>query len=243
MIEKILQFLFSGGVIYGSMLWLLRLGTPEDRTALYKDKNRTLWLAGLSLGNAGIVLVLCRMEQNLPEQNSLLLLYAEGFLLSLLAGGLLAAACMDARDCYVYNYVWWWCLLWIAVLAWLPMGGIGLENGNWPGGAWAIGRIQPSQMAAVLAFTALQQIVFARMYGRADSHAFCVCALASCLWRGGMLYFLVHMLLSVTLLAIVQLGKHNITLDGRLRIPKPFVPYIIITFWIQILGMFYIQSR
>ena len=243
MIEKIVQLLFSGGVIYGSMLWLLRLGASEDSATLDKDKNRVLRLGGLSLGNAGIVLVLCRMEQNLPEQNSLLLLYAEGLLLSLLAGGLLAAACMDARSCYVYNYVWWWCLLWIAVLAWLPMGGIGRESGNWPGGALAACRIQPSQMAAVLAFTALQQIVFARMYGRADSHAFCVCALASCLWKGELLSFLIHMLFSVMLLAIVQFGKRNITPEGRLRIPKPFVPYIIITFWTQSLGMLYIQGR
>ena len=34
----------------------------------------------------------------------------------LLAGGLLSAAYMDRRNCWVYNYVWWWCLPWAGIL-------------------------------------------------------------------------------------------------------------------------------
>ena len=79
----------------------------------------------------------------------------------LLAGGLLSAAYMDRRNCWVYNYVWWWCLPWAGIL--------GLTAG---GGFHGI--------VAVLVFVMLQQLLFSRMYGKADCHAFSVCALAEC---------------------------------------------------------------
>ena len=157
---------------------------------------------------------------------------AEGILLSLLAGGLLAAACMDGENCYVYNYVWWWCLLWTGILLGVSCGGATV-TGSWE--RTVLTGIR--QAAAVAVFVLLQQFLFARMYGRADSHAFSVCALISCRWRGEMLWFLMHMLLAVTLLALVQLGKGNVTCRGKLRTPKPFIPYIVITFWGEIVWM------
>ena len=163
------------------------------------------------------------MLETLAGGDRYLHLGAEGILLSLLAGGLLAAACMDGENCYVYNYVWWWCLLWTGILLGVSCGGATVTGIR--------------QAAAVAVFVLLQQFLFARMYGRADSHAFSVCALISCHWRGELLWFLMHMLLAVTLLAVVQLGKGNVTCRGKLRTPKPFIPYIVITFWGEILWM------
>ena len=129
-----------------------------------------------------------------------------------LAGGLTAAAYMDNRDCWVYNYVWWWCLPWAAILGLTEDG----EGKN---------------VIAVLLFIGLQQLFFSKLYGRADCHAFSVCALAECGNRAGMLFYLEHMLSAVLLLALVQLIAGNVSRSGRLRTPQPFIPYITASFW------------
>lgn len=224
--------IFTGAVIYGSMTWLLHLADSEKTAPGIKSKRNLP--VGLALGNAVVVTAVCELERKLGAFAGEYLSFrmgAEGILLSLLAGGLLAAACMDAENCYVYNYVWWWCLLWTGILSVFPAGGQYTDGGLWR----STDGICIRQAAAVLVFIALQQCLFARMYGRADSHAFSVCALISCRWRAGMLWFLIHMLSAVTLLAVIQLWKGNVTRGGKLRTPKPFIPYIIITFWGEIL--------
>ena len=233
LLPVILWVIFSGGMIYGSMLWLLCLADGEKRLWLPGKKRNVL--GSLSFGNAIIITVICgrgELLEPLAGGDRYLQLGAEGILLSLLAGGLLAAACMDGENCYVYNYVWWWCLLWTGILLGVSCGGATV-TGSWE--RTVLTGIR--QAAAVAVFVLLQQFLFARMYGRADSHAFSVCALISCRWRGEMLWFLIHMLLAVTLLALVQLGKGNVTCRGKLRTPKPFIPYIVITFWGEILWM------
>lgn len=86
-------------------------------------------------------------------------------------------------------------------------------------------------IVAVLVFVMLQQLLFSRMYGKADCHAFSVCALAECGNAVGMVGFLLQMFLSVVLLTIVQLFRGNVTPRGRLREPQPFIPYIITAFF------------
>lgn len=235
---RLIWVIFLGTLTYGGMLGLLRYGASE-RAGNTPKKIWIYW--GLSLGNAAVIMMICTREwQTLQPvgQNGLTGMGAESVLLSLLAGGLLAAACMDAESCYVYNYVWWWCLLWTGILWWIPAGKQSAAGELWQ----TADKDRIQQAAAVLVFIALQQCLFARMYGRADSHAFSVCALISCRWRAGMPGFLIHMLLAVILLAVVQLGRGNVTLSGKLRTPKPFVPYIIITFWAEILWMFFLRA-
>ena len=157
----------------------------------------------------------------------------------LLAGGLLSAAYMDRRNCWVYNYVWWWCLPWTGILLGLPVSEAYMEDGV----CRITDRFSIQQAAAVALFVLLQQILFAQMYGRADCHAFSVCALAGCAWQGNLLWFLIHMLSALTLLAAVQFCRRNVTPDGKLRVPKPFIPYIVVTFWVQIPVMLYLQSK
>ena len=156
----------------------------------------------------------------------------------LLAGGLLSAAYMDRRNCWVYNYVWWWCLPWTGILLGLPVSEAYMEDGV----CRITDRFSIQQAAAVALFVLLQQILFAQMYGRADCHAFSVCALAGCAWQGNLLWFLIHMLSALTLLAAVQFCRRNVTPDGKLHVPKPFIPYIVVTFWVQIPVMLYLQS-
>ena len=139
---------------------------------------------------------------------------------------------------YVYNYVWWWCLPWTGILLGLPVSEAYMEDGV----CRITDRFSIQQAAAVALFVLLQQILFAQMYGRADCHAFSVCALAGCAWQGNLLWFLIHMLSALTLLAAVQFCRRNVTPDGKLRVPKPFIPYIVVTFWVQIPVMLYLQS-
>ena len=227
-----------GGGIYGSAVWLLHLG--DFREMECGRKWEAGLLGGLALGNAVIIMVIGQIEETMPVtfgESRMLYLGAEELLLGLVAGGLLAAAYMDTKSSYVYNYVWWWCLLWTGILLGVSCGGATV-TGSWE--RTVLTGIR--QAAAVAVFVLLQQFLFARMYGRADSHAFSVCALISCRWRGEMLWFLIHMLLAVTLLALVQLGKGNVTCRGKLRTPKPFIPYIVITFWGEMVWMLCLQG-
>ena len=243
-LSGVLWTVCSGMVIYGSMMWLLYLLDRKKpngkKTADTKEGKKKLH-SSLALGNAIVITVICEMEEKLgvlAGGNSFWPISVERIILSLLAGGLLAAACMDAEHCYVYNYVWWWSLLWTVSLLMVSFVGQNADTGQWG----ITDRIGIRQAAAVALFVLLQQYLFARMYGRADSHAFSVCALAMCRWRGEMLWFLIHMLLAVSLLAVVQLSQGNVTRRGRLRIPKPFIPYIITTFWAEILWMLCLQG-
>lgn len=148
------------------------------------------------------------------------------------------ASWMDRKECLVYNYVWWWCLPWTGILLGLPVSEAYMEDGV----CRITDRFSIQQAAAMALFVLLQQILFAQMYGRADCHAFSVCALAGCAWQGNLLWFLIHMLSALTLLAAVQFCRRNVTPDGKLRVPKPFIPYIVVTFWVQIPVMLYLQS-
>ena len=215
---------FLGGMVYGSAVWLLHIGSFQGIG--YCGKKEWGILGSLAWGNAGIIVAICELErrmQMIPGENRILYTGAEEVLLGLLAGGLLAAAYMDAKSSYVYNYVWWWCLPWACLIA--------LSEG-WDIRTWI----------AAAGFAALQQLVFGHMYGRADCYAFSVCALAECTGDTGILWPLCHMLLAVILLTVVQLFHGNVTLDGRLRVPQPFIPYITVSFWMVTVLRYFLNA-
>ena len=186
---RILWSVVLGGLIYGSAIWLLRVELSGDIERM--EPGKAWLLAGLAWINAVVILVIGGMDGRLPEENRLVILGAQEILCSLLAGGLLAAACMDAVHSYVYNYVWWWCLPWTGILLGLPVSEAYMEDG--------------------------------------------VCRITD--------RFSIHMLSALTLLAAVQFCRRNVTLDGKLRVPKPFIPYIVVIFWGQIPVMLYLQSK
>ena len=177
---RILWSVVLGGLIYGSAIWLLRVELSGDIERM--EPGKAWLLGGLAWINAVVILVIGGMDGRLPEENRLVILGAQEILCSLLAGGLLAAACMDAVHSYVYNYVWWWCLPWTGILLGLPVSEAYMEDGV----CRITDRFSIQQAAAVALFVLLQQILFAQMYGRADCHAFSVCALAGCAWQGNL---------------------------------------------------------
>lgn len=197
------KILLATVAIIGSAKWILKMG---------EEKERWCGKAGIFMyGMAALGAVTVNYSEQCTEYGQAVsnLRLLSG---SLLAGGLLGAAYMDLRNHWVYNYVWWWCLLWAGILGFTANGGY-------------------QNIIAVLLFIMLQQFLFSRMYGRADCHAFSVCALAECGTGAGMVMFLMHMLLSVLLLTTVQLFRGNVTPRGRLREPQPFIPYIVAAFF------------
>lgn len=145
----------------------------------------------------------------------------EAMLLDILTGCLLFAGITDIYIGKAYHFIWW----------------LGMAAGVLA--FWLKGRQMPPSYFAVLsvsiaAFVLLQQIFFARFYGRADCHAFCVCAFAEGSFGMGMMAFLVHMVLAFGLLAIVQRLRHNIGKYGYLKREVPFLPYITASFFIII---------
>lgn len=160
--------------------------------------------------------------------------------LGILAGCLLMACVTDCQNCMVYHYVWW-------------VGGaasIFLLGFSWLGMFWKepscreplcpdcnydclklVVRAAAERLFPVLLFALLQKKLFFRMYGRADCHAFTVCAAAECGIGLGMKEYLVHMLLAFLLLGVVQGLQGNIGRKGNLKEDVAFLPYITISFW------------
>ena len=211
--------------IWWTCRYLLRLAEPEGLVLTQGQKR----LLGLLAGANGILLYLCRNVCDGKGGNTNRLMFAAWIWL---AGALLAAAAMDAKTCYVYNYVWYWSLPALLIL----QGGEVLrccrldEVAGGMGAAMFYTTIS-GHIAPVLTFVLLQQLLFARLYGKADCYAFCICATALNTLGGGMAELLIHMLLSVILLAVVQAARGNVSSGGRLITAKPFLPYIISAFW------------
>ena len=137
--------------------------------------------------------------------------YLQVLLLGILWGGLLAAWVMDVETHLIYDFVWW--ISGSAALLLL------LFSGNTQLIRWDIS-----------IFIVLQHLVFGRLYGRADCHAFSVCALAEGAFGMTMQDYLVHMMIALCILAVVQLVEGNVTGEGRLKEPVPFLPYITVSF-------------
>lgn len=87
----------------------------------------------------------------------------------------------------------------------------------------------------IVPYWCLQFLIFSKMYGRADCHAFVCCAVALSSFGGGMREYLVHMLCSVILLGIVQAVRKNINRQGNLYEPVAFIPYITMG-WSVVMG-------
>lgn len=137
-----------------------------------------------------------------------------GVLWCVIAGCLLFACITDCQTCEVYNITWW--VAGGASILLLLSGRNSMEAGY---------------LLELGFFVLLQQKLFSRMYGRADCHAFSVCAVAETAVGLSLTGYLLHMLLSFTLLAFIQGLRHNIDREGNLRRPVPFLPYITLAFW------------
>lgn len=137
------------------------------------------------------------------------------FLWMTVIGCLLFACATDCRTRRVYNVTWWISGAAAAVLL--------LRSPTW------------RTVLPELGFFCLLQLgLFARMYGKADCYAFCVCAAAGASEGLGCMEYLLHMALAFCILAPVQICRRNLDRRGNLRQPVAFLPYITASFFLTI---------
>lgn len=141
----------------------------------------------------------------------------------LFGGSLLFACIMDLREQMVYRFVW--------LIAGMAAGMLIIVRAS--KGDWAVGMLLEFSL-----YVGLQQLWFSRFYGRADCHAFCVCALAMWAMDMGMKDWLIHMLLTFAGLSVVQFACCNVKRNGKLKKPVPLIPYIALAFvlWVDFKG-------
>lgn len=133
--------------------------------------------------------------------------------LGIVFGTLLFACITDYTQCQVYCFIWW--IAGSVVIVWLAVMMSKGEQIPW---------------LELVVFCIIQELLFSKLYGKADCHAFCVCAVMYALLEKGMLCYLLHMALSLLLLTCVQWRRGNITRSANLKIPVPFIPYIVLAF-------------
>jgi hypothetical protein len=132
-------------------------------------------------------------------------------LLQIFSGCLLFACATDLMINKVYDFIWW--------AAAPPVILIYCSSAALP------------DLRGLVLFIIIQENLCCRLYGRADCHAFCMCAAAGSSLGLGTIDFCIHMILSFLILAIVQRLKKNVAPNGRLNKPVAFMPYITAAFW------------
>lgn len=208
-VETIAAGMLTAGIVISTVKLLLKLaGTDAEENAPCMNQRIRL----LCILNGALVYLWCDQS------------YAEGscfyaILYGVLAGCLLMACITDCKSCTVYNYVWWVGGTICMLLLLFTVGNVHNISG----------------LASLVLFVLLQEILFSKMYGKADCHAFAVCAAAESAVGFGIKEYLLHMLLAFILLLAVQGHKKNIGRNGNLKKPVPFLPYITISFWMLLL--------
>lgn len=147
----------------------------------------------------------------------------EVFLWEIIGGSLLLACVTDSLLCQVYNFTWW--IFLAAALALFCCRRSALMESQ---------SVNVDVLGWLFVFVGLQLLLRGRIFGIADSYAFCVCSLAETLLGISVRGFLTHMLLAYLLLFAVQLFCRNINQKGNLRRPVPFLPYITAAFWMTL---------
>ena len=147
----------------------------------------------------------------------------EKLLWAVIGGSLLLACVTDSLLYQVYNFTWWISLAAALALLWCRRNVL-MEGGF----------ICFDALGGLLLFVGIQLLLRGHIYGRADSYAFCVCALAETAFGLSAAGFLTHMLFAYLLLFVVQLFRRNLNRKGNLREPVPFMPYITAAFWMTL---------
>ena len=127
---------------------------------------------------------------------------------------LLAAAIMDLVTSQVYD------LFWTAGIFLSAMVFVKYPD------------ILPENVVCLIIYTAVQEFIMGKVYGRADCHALCSCAMFLICSGQSVEVCIFHFGVSFVLLTVIQSVKHNIDIRGRLKKKVPMVPYIAVGFWI-----------
>lgn len=213
-------YVVSAGIIYLLALASVYMVNKWDFGqwgGMVQERRNLLFYSGCN----GLVLVWICSAKNLALQESLLL--------AVLAGALLFACVSDCKTCEVYRFTWWiggmasGLLLFRKVVLDLQVAE-GLEQAGF-------GRDIIMYLLQLSGYLLLQEFFFCKFYGRADCHAFFVCAMAECALGMGLREYLFHMLLAFGGLAVIQMIQGNIDRRGNLKQPVAFLPYITFAFW------------
>lgn len=131
--------------------------------------------------------------------------------------GLLYASAEDIRCQRVRRVLWWF------------VGGAGM-------GVLLIRReCTPGILLDLFCFGAMQFLLFAKMYGKADCHAFLCGGILLASYGGTLREYLLHMLISIGLLGFMQLLRGNVNSKGNLKNPVAFIPYITAGLFVSVL--------
>lgn len=139
-------------------------------------------------------------------------------LLILFVTVLFFASIMDMKTQKVYVFIWWIEIILITCLM----------VGQACRGVFSIA--DTSRLIELFIFILLQELLFSRMYGRADCHAFEACSAVLFIFGGEMMTYLLFMAAAFLLLTIIQIIKNNVGRDGNLKKPVAFIPYITCAF-------------
>ncbi|MCR5255442.1 MAG: prepilin peptidase [Acetatifactor sp.] len=82
----------------------------------------------------------------------------------------------------------------------------------------------------VLFYGIIQECFFARLYGKADCHAFFVCGIMLIMLKHDLTICFLHMTISFLILIAVQFLRGNIDRTFKLKRPVAFIPYISLSF-------------
>ncbi len=133
--------------------------------------------------------------------------------IGVILGGLLFACITDNQQCQVYHFVWW--IIGGVLFSWI---------------LFAMWNHVPIPWSEIIVYCLIQEVFFSKLYGKADCHAFSACAMVLALQGYGIWYYLLHMIYAVILLTVIQFHNKNILLNGKLKKPVPFMPYIVLSF-------------
>lgn len=154
--------------------------------------------------------------------------------LALFAGCMLFACITDSKRCVVFQFTWW---VAAAIL------GLWFLEKNVRNGCAILMISQDASMISeacgLLLYALLQELLFSRMYGRADCHGFVLCGVAEYLCGINMSGYVYHMAIAWGMLGVVQIGRKNVNRKGNLKQPVAFLPYITVAFWLWLYIAFF----
>lgn len=204
------------GIIYAVVVFCIYMVKHFDTEVWsWTEKEQLTILAGSGINS---VIILWISRDGFVKQSAMCLL-------AVLAGCLLFACMTDCKSCEVFEFTWWMAgvagglLLYQRCVADSEVS----QSADW----------RPEhQLVPLLIYLILQEFFFCRFYGRADCHAFVICAVVECALGMGEPGYLLHMTLAFGGLAVVQAFRGNINYRGNLKQPVAFLPYITISFWV-----------
>lgn len=220
--EQIKVFFTLTAVVYGTFGILYGIGSMDADWKIKLSREQMCAVAFWGMVQAADIVLLRNSDP-----------YAAQCLLGCLVGCLLTACVMDLCEQAVYQFVWWVAggvtglLLLLRFIYTVQAQGQGMR----------------ADISGLFLYIFIQHILFGRLYGRADCHAFCVCAAAQTAAGGDFQDYVIHLAISFLSLACLQGFRKNIAHDGNLKKPVPFLPYITVSFllWVDFMsGKWYI---